>query len=188
MPPRPFNRRDPTRAQARRGLVAGSAEAAVGENYRYTAMDLDTAESYIFDDVGFDREEEAQMFAIVETAGGVPRTPRRSLADLSASTRRNYLGSRAAQQEAALHGMTAAEWYEVAPDVKAFRRKAGPREFSEPVYHVYIARTSDPALSQAERRRLSTRTARAVAKREGRKITPKAKRSRRARNAGRPRR
>lgn len=128
--PRPQLPRGPS---VERRLVAGSAEAISDSNFRAQFGTIDEAYGYI---ASAGLLEVPELWAIVtvpvrrrvgaeEVARWSPR--RESLDDLDEATARRYRRSRVAQAEAAAHGVDLDTWYQVAPDVRAFRGHAPER-------------------------------------------------------------
>lgn len=137
--------------QAADEVVWGNPRVPSEENFRHATLRTNAQDArqdaieYILSAFG-DEELGETMGAVVRRDVHVG-TRRRALADLSDATRRNYLGSRQAQVEAAAHGMSVEAWYEAAPNLGAFRRKRDaqrfePRTFAhyETWYLVYITR------------------------------------------------
>jgi hypothetical protein len=120
------------RREISRDLVGGSWEAVSPQTFRYTFPTLDQATGYV-ESAGLGLFD--QIFGIVRVrfrdVERVILTPRRGWDRLSAQTKRDYQGSSQAQAEAAYHDMTVPEWYERAPDLKAFRRHTRGRVGSE---------------------------------------------------------
>jgi hypothetical protein len=137
--------------EVERVLVAGSWEAVSPENFRSTFLDERMARDYITETVGF-RESDTMLYGILRVTYQTNRRPtanRKGWDQLNPTTRKNYAASKAFQSEAQANHMSVEEWYAVAPDLKAARRKAKGRvgkqtfnlkatESSE--YPVYIAR------------------------------------------------
>lgn len=138
--------------EVERVLVAGSWDAVALENFRSTFMDERQARDYVFRIVGF-RESDTMLYGILRVTYQTNRyrtTNRKGWDNLSPTTRKHYAASRAFQAEARGAGMSVEQWYAVAPDLKAARRKArgrvGGRTFRTTAtesseYPVYIART-----------------------------------------------
>lgn len=140
-------------------LIAGNKDVVEDNNFRGGGGEspiLEQVQLYIEDVVGpLEMDSRGQkIWAITWEMSDVKFTRRRNLKDLSANTRRDYLGSQRAKDEAALHGMTVERWYQYAPDLKAFRRKAPARFFGRGVYRAYISRDTNQ-LTQKERKMLS---------------------------------
>ncbi len=96
---------------------------------------LRKAHRYLEDALGTSAED---LGAIVLVSVSVlPRTRRRSWAELSPRQKARYAGSRQAKEEARQHGATVEEWYELAPDLKAFRGHAAGR----PVKGVFVGQS-----------------------------------------------
>ena len=137
--------------------MAGSWDAVEPGNFRHSYRSEDQALGYITEDVGF-RTSDTFLYGIVRVRFAVlfKTANRKGWNDLSAQTRADYLGSSAAQSEARYHHMSVAEWYEYAPDLKAFRRKAKGRTGGEGItggdteYEVYIARRYKEVLSSED--------------------------------------
>jgi len=137
------------RREVERVLVAGSWDAVTPDNFRVTFRTEAQARDYVTEDIGF-RMADKQLFGILRLRYAVfarPTGNRKGWEHLTDATRRNYAASGAAQTEARMHGMTVEEWYAVAPDLKAFRRKAKGRGktgvgvgVGEVEFPVYIAR------------------------------------------------
>ena len=133
----------------RHTLVFGTPAAISDENRRQT-FDIDRddpekarrdAQAYLEDGLGTSAED---LGAIVLVSVSVlPRTRRRSWAELSPNQKKRYAGSRQAKEEARQHGATVEEWYELAPDLKAFRGHARGRPpkvvYLGQAYVTYIA-------------------------------------------------
>lgn len=145
------------RRETERSLVAGSWDAVEPDNFRVTFPDERMARDYVFEVVGF-RQQDTFLYAILrlrfDTFNRI--TNRKGWDQLSAQTRHDYEASRAAQLEAQYHQMTVRQWYEVAPDLKAFRRKAQGRSGPETVtnrsveFAVYIARKYREVIDSTE--------------------------------------
>ncbi len=126
-------------------LVQGNPAAVQDENFRYKFPTEEAARYYLaepFPEI-LDLPRGVPLFFVIwcitRQATGVTRwTKRRSLSE-SPTTRKNYLASGRAKEEARLNGVsTTEEWYQVAPDLLAFRRKAPARQFSQIWYCTYI--------------------------------------------------
>ena len=148
------------RREVERTLVRGSWDAVEPDNFRQNFPDQDQAEDYVFNEVGFDPED-TFLYAIVRVRFESLRATgnRRGWDRLSPQTKKDYLGSSAAQSEAKRHAMSVPQWYEVAPDLKAFRRHAKGRSGREDAtrdleFVVYVARDYEP-VSGAEALRIS---------------------------------
>jgi len=139
----------------RRGEIRIAGSGPVREEwFRYEYLHRDAALAYAreVESAGVPRE----MIAVTEWRRGITR--RRSLEDLSPNTRRDYLGSSRAKEEARMNGFSVIRWYEVAPDLKAFRRKAPARRFTSidlgatPTWRVYVSRDSSllPSTSRSQ--------------------------------------
>ncbi len=190
-------------AEARRRTVEGNPEVArLDENYRTTAATLDDARWYV-GDAGLTDQPDLWAIVAMPRAGSAAspryRRRRRSIDDLSPSQRKRYLGSKQAQEEARAYGMTIENWYEQAPDLKAFRghapeRRRRPDELEgqwlrrledwRPFdYRVYISRDSEmlrkgrrPSRSSAKTRaawrRVQRKKAAARQRQEEQQLTP----------------
>lgn len=127
-------------------LVRGNSAVVNPENFRAEALALEQIEAYlsdIFGDLRDDAQQGDVLWAITQEYTEGRFTKRRSLDALSARTRRDYLGSGVAKREAAAHGLSVEAWYEVAPNVKAFRRQVrGPQEFRSLRFRGYVAASS----------------------------------------------
>jgi hypothetical protein len=165
-------------------VIQGNPAVAIDENDRGASRstNLHQVRLYVADALGtyptggIDR---GAIFAITEESDiTYRRTPRRSIDDLSERTRRDYLASRVAQREAAEHGMSVRDWFAVAPNIKAFRRKVrAPQEFRADqyqrpersiLYRAFIARDYEGlALPPEARAELSAAVKAAWARRRG---------------------
>lgn len=137
--------------EVERVLVAGSWDAVSPENFRSTFTDERQARDYVFLIVGF-RPSDTMLYGILRVTYETNRyrtANRKGWWELNPTTRKNYAASRAFQAEAQSNGMSVEQWYAVAPDLKAARRKAkgrvGGRTFDKTAtesseYPVYIAR------------------------------------------------
>ena len=148
---------EPVRREVERTLVAGDWSAVSPDNFRYRFGTESQARGYITETIGF-RITDTFLFAILRVRFALlfPTANRKGWDQLAPSTRRNYLASRAAQSEAQAHAMTVEQWYAVAPDLKAFRRKARGRSGGELAgrqeteFAVYVTRRYSVVLSEPE--------------------------------------
>ncbi len=109
------------------------AAAFTDENKRYT-FDFDPggenkafrdAVQYLEDGLGSSAPDLGGIQLV--SVSILPRTRRGSWKELSAGQRKRYAASRKAQEEARQHAVSIERWYEIAPDLKAFRGHAGQR-------------------------------------------------------------
>jgi hypothetical protein len=160
------------RREVARELVAGSWDAVEPDNFRSIFPAYSQAEGYVTQDVGF-MLGDTFLYAIVRVRFSLlrPTANRRGWDKLKPETRRNYLASKAAQREAQYHQLSVPEWYEVAPDLKAFRRHAKGRTGAESStggaqeFFVYIARDYRMTLGNEDALRISAGVREAHARR-----------------------
>ena len=131
-------------------VVFGDPETGADENFRQSfefdpggqARAFRQAMGYLEEGLG---DSAADLGAIVLVSVSIlPQTRRRgSLSELSANQQKRYRGSRQAKEEARQHAVSLEEWYQIAPDLLAFRGHAPHRpvktSYVGVAYNTYIA-------------------------------------------------